>query len=491
LIIAATLGQQRALADPVIFDLKPPFQFVETQSPDQPLIGLPPLGSTVIMTETFGPGFNPIPSLIGSTPQWRKVVNSTDTAGYYWGRVSGTPPVTFTNSAWSAMTPVAGQTVLTPGVDNHPTGQDTWLIYGPIDLSRYQYATLTFQYYLDADANDTLLWGTFKDPSHVYGASVGGTHNRGWITSTFAFDRSTYGDNAVYLAFAFQSRSANGLGAFIRHVQLNAEPFYFVYAPLVLNNYPPTPTPTPTLTPTPTPTPIPALYSYQFDEDSPRGAGSDLVLWGGTFEAVKAGDFGDFKYGQDVRLGHGNPRNSLRLYTTASYVVNAASPNNYTPANFDLYADMSPWVLYPNSMYGLVFGASDNAFSGPAGPLQGDFYLLYVGTGPNAKPIGIRLDKCPGGNCQRLSGDAGNDGFIALPASFIGNASAWDTLHLRRNGATLSVWVNDTFMFSKDDTTFTGARKWGMFILPNSGPANLNGIPSEVNFDHIRLNALP
>ena len=36
LIIAATLGQQRAVADPVIFDLQPPFQFVPAQSPLAP-----------------------------------------------------------------------------------------------------------------------------------------------------------------------------------------------------------------------------------------------------------------------------------------------------------------------------------------------------------------------------------------------------------------------------------------------------------------------
>ncbi|MBI5567726.1 MAG: hypothetical protein HY870_22695, partial [Chloroflexi bacterium] len=148
LVIFAALGQPTVTAQSQVYDLKPPFKFVRTSEPDQPLIGLPPLGGAVIMTETFGPGFNPVTSLVGDTPQWRKTISDTaDTAGYYWGRVEDSAPVTFTNSAWSAILQArGGLPLLDPGVDNYPAGQDTWLIYGPIDLSRYQYATLTFQY---------------------------------------------------------------------------------------------------------------------------------------------------------------------------------------------------------------------------------------------------------------------------------------------------------------------------------------------------------
>ena len=523
LIIVATLSQQRASADPVLFDLQPPFQFVPTQSPDQPLIGLPALGRTVIMTETFGPSFNPIASLAGSAPQWRTVVNPPDTAGFYWGRVAATAPVTFTNSAWSARTPISGQTVWLPGVDNHPAGQDTWLIYGPIDLSRYQYATLTFQYYLDADTNDTLLWGTFKDASHVYGASVSGTPNGEWITSTFAFDRSTAGNNAVYLAFAFQSQSSHGLGAFIRNVQLNAAPFYYVYAPLVLNNYPltptptatftptptstPTSTPTPTITPTPTQTPIPPLYSYTFD-----GGNADLNQWGGAYYHTGATKYGQCVPGQcaiHYTTPHGNPGNSLRLYTNGTYSFIASSPNTLAPDNFDLYVDLSPWVIYPRDAscvqygcpdndlgdwYGIIFNASNDTFG--ANPAQfaynKTYYRVYFYNIDAVRPIEIKLERCDGSS-DPTKNPCHNLGTSALPVDFIGNAAGFDTVHIRRLASGLiQISLNGDLLISASDAYYTGASqgKYGVFIFswtrndPQNPPI---GYEMQVDFDNVKM----
>lgn len=491
LIIVATLGQQRASADPVIFDLRPPFQFVQTQSPDRPLIGLPPLGRTVIMTETFGPGFNPIASLGGGTPQWRTVVNTTDTAGYYWGRVGDSAPVTFTNSAWSAVTPISDQQALTPSVSSYPTGQDAWLIYGPIDLSRYQYATLTFQYYLDADASDTLLWGAFKDSSHVYGARVGGAHNGEWITGTFAFDRSRYGDNAVYLAFAFQSQSSSGLGAFIRNVQLNAEPFYFVYAPLVLNNYPPTPTPTatstPTITPTPTQTPIPPLYGYTFDPGN-----NDINLWGGEYGGYTTGYGGSCWYGQGLRTNHGSPINSLYVSNSCKFAATYASPNVYAPANFEMIVDISPWRLYGEEFYGVIFNASDNTFGSghPTFNTNGNYYRLSLATNVGDDLVtSILLERCQGGACTALT--PGYAGLQQLPANLVyGQSAYWDQIRVLRVGNNIKVFVNNVQVIDLNDGTLTGPGKFGVHIFPLEGNVTANppyGAQMQIDFDNLRI----
>lgn len=509
LIVAATFGQQRALADPVI-ELQPPFEFVQTQSPDRPLIGLPRPGSAILMAETFGADFSPIASLEGSTPRWRTVVNTTDTAGYYWDRVDrvySTPPVTFTNSAWSAALNVAGQPLLLkPGIDNYPAGQDTWLIYGPIDLSRYQYATLTFQYYLDADANDTLLWGAFRDASRVYGASVAGAHNGEWITGTLTLDWSSYGDNAVYLAFAFQSRSSSGLGAFIRNVRLNAEPFYYVYAPLVAHNYPLTPTPTSTPTPTPTPTLIPPLYGYTFEDGT-----TDLSRWGGAYYNT-----GPTKYGQCIpgqcsihyTSPHGNPSNSLRLYTNGLYSLIASSPNDIAPDSFDLYVDISPWVIYPRNAscpygcpdndlgdwYGIIFNASSDTFG--ANPSQfaynKTYYRVYFYNIDSVKPIKIKLERCDGSSIS-TNNSCHNLGTSSLPGSFIGNAAGFDTVHIRRlAGGSIQVSLNGSVLISANDSTYTGSAhgEYGVFIFSWTQNDTANpptGYEMQIDFDNVKM----
>jgi hypothetical protein len=504
LIIIATLGQQRAVAGPVFFDLQLPFQFVQTQSPNQPLVDLPPLGRTVIVTETFGAGFSPTASLVGTTPKWRTVVNTTDTAGYYWDRVDRvyTSPVTFTNSAWSAVWQAeGGLPLLKPGIDNYPAGQDTWLIYGPIDLSRYQYATLTFQYYLDADADDTLLWGTFKDASHVYGARVDGTHNGEWITGTLVFDQSSAGNTAAYFAFAFQSKSASGLGAFIRNVQLNAEPFYYVYAPFALNHYPPTPTPTPTSTP------VPPLYGYTFDEGN-----TDLSQWGGAYYNT-----GSTKYGQCIpgectihyTTAHGNPGNSLRLYTNGLYSFIASSPNTIAPDNFDLYVDLSPWVIYPRDAscvlygcpdddlgdwYGIIFNASSDTFgANPSGfAYNKTYYRVYFYNIDAVRPITIKLERCDGSSSS-TGNSCHNLGTSSLPTSFIGNANGFDTVRIQRLASgSIQVSLNGTLLISASDTHYTGSEhgKYGVFIFSWTRNATQNpptGYEMQVDFDNVKM----
>ena len=288
------------------------------------------------------------------------------------------------------------------------------------------------------------------------------------------------------LAFAFNSHaSPQGKGSFVRNVRFTGEPLKYNHLPITMNNYAP-----------PTPTPIPPIYGYYFDEPDPRAAGSDLSEWGGQFSGTRQGDFGPYAYGQDVRTGHGNPTNSLTLYTTAAYVVNGSSPNNTAPADFDLYVDASPWRLYKDNRYGIVFNASNNTFGTTPAQFNGNgqFYLLYVATGEaSSAPRGIRLDLCSGGNCIRLSGSAQNDGYIALPPSFVGNASAFDTIHLERRGNQITVWANDVLMFSLTDGTYVPNRKWGLFILPYTNDSTYPpiGTQMQVDFDNIRMYDTP
>jgi hypothetical protein len=180
------LAGQAVSAQPPSHELKPPFKFVQASQPSLPELNSMPPGSSVLMTETFGAAFTATISLQGTTPLWRVTANADDTAGYFWGSVDVSSPVTFANSAWSAARLYSATQVLTPGVSTYPVGQDTWLVYGPLDLSRYSYAYLSFGSYLDSQAGDTLLWAMSPDGQNFYGNMQSGPLGK-WITNTYSF----------------------------------------------------------------------------------------------------------------------------------------------------------------------------------------------------------------------------------------------------------------------------------------------------------------
>ena len=181
-LVLIALAGQVVSAQSAGHELQPPLRFAERPAALE--AQTPPPGSTVLMTETFGASFAPITSTTGTTPQWRIMTNPDDTAGYYWDKVGAGTPSTFSNSAWSASRLYTATQTLTPSVSTYPAGQDSWLIFGPIDLSKFVYAQLSFEYYLDSRAGDTLQWGYSTDGQTFYGNSQSGPL-RTWITNTF------------------------------------------------------------------------------------------------------------------------------------------------------------------------------------------------------------------------------------------------------------------------------------------------------------------
>jgi hypothetical protein len=481
------LASQVVSAQTLKQELKLPFRFAPR--PAAPEMQTPPPGSTVLMTETFGASFAPITDTTGTTPQWRIITNPDDTAGYYWDKVGAGTPITFSDSVWSAARLYTATQVLTPGVSTYPAGQDTWLIYGPIDLGKFAYAQLGFEYYLDSQAGDTLLWGYSTDGQTFYGNRQSGPLSQ-WITDTFSF-RTNAAFQTVYVAFAFNSHAdPQGLGAFIRDVRLTAEPLKYSYVPIVMNNYA-----------APTPTPIPPLYSYTFNPGS-----NDIDAWGGTFNGTRSGSGGLYNYGQCLpgqcpfpSLAHGNPPNSLRLYNTAYWVRTASSPAGAAlPDNYELNVAISPWIIYPRSSkedpadlgnwYGVIFNASGNTFGTTPAQFNssGQYYRVYFYNLSSVRPTHIRLDRCSDGTCSRLFNSA-------LPIGLVqGNSAIWDLLQITRQGSQLQIRANGTLLISVTDSTFTGAayNRWGVFIYPSDGnvvtyPAE--GYQMQVDFDNITV----
>lgn len=490
-IVLTSLIGPSASAQPRAYTPEPPFDFVPVDQSLAPDIGLPP-GNTPIFTETFETGFSPVPSLDGSLPLWRVVVDPADTAGYYWGRVASGA---YLNTAWTAVTPISGQPVLIPGVSAYPAGQRSWLLYGPLDLHTFAQVRLVFRYSLDAAASDKLLWGATYDGNQVFGTWVEG-QSGGWVTGTLQLDPNGFRNNLTYLAFGFEGdENLAGLGAFIDDVKLIAQPLSTNYFPLVMGNYPPTPTPTPTATP------IPALFSSTFNPGN-----NDLAAWGGRFDGVGSGSGGTYGYGQclpgDCRHPtnpHGNPANSLRLYNTAYWVMVASSPNYVTPADYELHVDVSPVVLYPRdkscgescppdnlgNWYGIIFNASNNTFGATPGQFNynGQYYRFFFYNIDAVLPIGMALDRCSGGSCTRL-------GTSSVPGGLLNGLNLWDRVRIRRVGATIQVYVNDVLILNRTDSTYLAGGKFGVFTFPSDGNATQyppTGYEQQIDFDNIRV----
>jgi hypothetical protein len=499
LVLIALVGQAVS-AQPLQHELKPPFHFVERPAAPAALM-LPP-GSTLLMTETFGASFNPVTTLSGSTPQWRTIVNPGDTAGYYWGKGGPGTPITSTNTAWSAATPISTAAQLIPGISPYPAGQDAWLIYGPIDLGKFTYGHLSFEYYLDSLNGDALSWGYSTDGQNFYGNTQSGPLHT-WLTDTLSFPTDS-ASRSVYIAFAFNSQAnpqGSNLGAFVRNVRFTAQPVQYNYLPLVLNNYPVTPTPTPTSTPTP------PLYGYTFNQGS-----TDINAWGGPYYSTSTTKYGQCVTSQctmHTTYPHGNPANSLRLFTNGTYQMVASSPNNIAPANYDLYVDISPWQIYPRyggcapwcdpndigTWYGIIFNASADTFG--ANPSQfaynKQYYRLFFYPIDATRPIAIRLDRCDGhadptkNNCSTLKVNT------SLPSNFIGNAGGFDTIHIQRLASgSIQVWLNDVSVLTVTDATYTGASfgKFGAFLFASAYNATQNpptGYEIQVDYDNIKL----
>jgi hypothetical protein len=269
-----------------------------------------------------------------------------------------------------------------------------------------------------------------------------------------------------------------------------------------------TPTPTPTNTPTPTPTP----YGDTFDD-----SGQSLARWGGAFYGTDSND--GAKYGQCVpgqctihtTYPHGNPGNSLRLYTNGLYKFKASSriDNDILPNDYDLYVDISPWVIYPRDAscilygcpsndlgdwYGIIFNASNDTFGTNMSQFayNGKYYRVYFYNVDSVKPIAIKLERCDGSS-NPANNSCHNLGTSSMPPNFIGNAGGFDTVHIvRLASGTIQVWVDGSLRITANDNNYTGPSygKYGVFIFSWTQNATQNppvGYEMQVDFDNIKV----
>jgi hypothetical protein len=212
------------------------------------------LGWNVVLSETFEAGLNPM--------IWTALDNNGLNHGeYYWGTraYTNTTPGG-TRSAWAIGAGEDGGS-LDPAVDGYPPNVDSWLIYGPVDLTEVVDGVVSFNYWLESDAGDEFGLFVSTNGTSYAGVSIVSGGTGGWTAVNY--DLGSYaGSSTLYLAFRFASNAnanpANLRGAFLDDVQLHLRFLDKTYLPLIRKDPTPTFTPTPTLTPSPTPTNTPS-----------------------------------------------------------------------------------------------------------------------------------------------------------------------------------------------------------------------------------------
>ena len=175
----------------------------------------PGAGWSTIMTENFE----------GTFPSGKWSVFDNDGAShgeYYWDE-DDYKPHQGSRSAWPAN---GGADALDPQYANYPNYLDSWMVYGPFDLSDAADAELLFHYWNQSEQGyDYLFWGASVNGANFYGSSVSGDSG-GWqaenfdLTNVYTLGDLT-GQPAVWIAFVFVSDySITDKGAFVDDIML-------------------------------------------------------------------------------------------------------------------------------------------------------------------------------------------------------------------------------------------------------------------------------
>jgi hypothetical protein len=210
-------------------------------------------GWTVVLSETFE-------SYTGLG--WSSVdMDSTTNGEYKWGTETFTNPDTGTISAWAVGEGQDGD-LLDVNSDGYPDNVDSWLIYGPVDMSEANNAVLSFAYWLQTDGGEQFGVATSTDGINFSGIQSQGD-STGWAPVSYDLSANA-GLNTVYVAFVFTSdasgNAAGEVGALIDDVELQLKGNEITFMPIV--NLDPTPTPSPTATPVPS-----GEYEDKFTDD--------------------------------------------------------------------------------------------------------------------------------------------------------------------------------------------------------------------------------
>jgi hypothetical protein len=160
------------------------------------------------------------------TGNWRVLDYDGATNGEYYWDEDDARSFNGEKCAWVAN---VGKNGLDPDFYNYPDNLQTWMIYGPFDLSDASSAELTFHYWNASEINyDYLGWYASPNGNDFYGMRVSG-NSQGWKPVTLNMANTPVfgnlmGDSSVWIAFRFTSDgNTTDRGAFIDQVRVQKE----------------------------------------------------------------------------------------------------------------------------------------------------------------------------------------------------------------------------------------------------------------------------
>ena len=484
LVISALFIQQVIAQSNQPPSLKPPFRLIRSDNLS-PSGGVPPLPLTapIIMTQTFDSSYLPSFTIAGNG--WHQISFSGIVDTFTWGRVAGVP---ITDSVWCAGTNPPGASPLTPGTP-YTNNQQSLLVYGPVDLSNFGSIVLTATYFSDIQPRDFFGAAVSTDGTNFVAISSESSRDPSLSTArTGYYNLNAYARRSnVWIAFYFTSNNDDvvALGTYIDAVALRGQPLLKTYMPILRLDVPPTPTPTPT--PTATPTQVGAIIdNYTFGDGSNTNA--EFKAWSGKYN-YSCGS--DCTVTQDATT-NGNPDGAINYSAGGTGVLVGTSPNHTIPTNFELRADIMVVEGKQDARFGLIFGASSSTFYVDSGdghikmnPAY-NFYKLDLNIDPNDETLvdDVRLQRWSGGAATNLVGRT------RLPAQCQRVTGQWNNIRIIRQNDKITVYVNGCPIIpSVTDNTYTGTKKYGVFLHPQT--ANNNSNPLKIRFDNVVVIQLP
>lgn len=132
---------------------------------------------------------------------WDAFDNDGATNGeYYWDDDNYRPY----EGSWSAWAAAGGADGLDPEFSNYPNNAQSWMIYGPFDLSKSGSAYFDFYYWNDSEETyDLFSWGASGDGTTFTATTVSG-YSGGWVYERFNLG-PWLGDSSVWIGFEFTS----------------------------------------------------------------------------------------------------------------------------------------------------------------------------------------------------------------------------------------------------------------------------------------------
>ncbi len=371
--------------------------------------------------------------------------STTDGGEYTWGTTTFTytSPIT---AVWAVGGGADGSN-LDAATDTYPDNVDSWLIYGPLDLSEVFHAEGHFSFWVDLNDGDRFEWCVMTDISDLSepcsGTSVSGRVNA-WITGILSLDGYARTDTPIYLAFHFTSDGDGntGRGVFVDDVVVRGDYGSHVFLPLIRHD----------------PTPTPSAYVDNFDNPSsgwyvgPAYRRNNNPLPGclGGKEKVAEMSYLDGHYRMYVFMdcrGGGNV-DTWFVWPAQEAPLGEATATDYTVEARGVFANAGPYEPWW-AHWGVVFAANSD-FT--------DLYTLQVNANGSFAVLRYPTYNYPGNR----STDNETPIIWWIDTPIVKLNPNYNTLRVEVRGDRATFYINDTWVGSETITGLSSMTKVGL-----------------------------